>query len=95
MGGASAQVGVVDILSSDDDQEGGGAKVAVRPRQRSIKRKKTGFTNKLTSDQLVSANFSFWLVDSFTFCTNSSSLEGDIYEAEICAILLLLRWPFP
>ena len=43
-------------LSSDDDSEGGGGReIAKRPRQRSKRSKKIGFTNVLTSEQLVSA----------------------------------------
>lgn len=41
-----------EILSSDEDGYVT-PEVATRPRQRSLKRKKTGFTNLLTSEQLV------------------------------------------
>jgi len=39
------------MISSDEEM--GEVRNAVRPRQRSLKRKKTGFTNDLTSEQLV------------------------------------------
>lgn len=39
-----------DTLSSDEDLM---PEVATRPRQRSLKRKKIGFTNTLSSEQLV------------------------------------------
>lgn len=43
-----------EVLSSDEDGDVGGEEVAARPRQRSLKRnKKIGFTNNLTSEQLV------------------------------------------
>ncbi|XP_064382540.1 phosphatidate phosphatase LPIN2-like [Halichondria panicea] len=41
--------GKIDILSSDDEQE-----QPVRPRQRSLKKKKTGFTTTPSSEQLAS-----------------------------------------
>lgn len=44
-----------EVLSSDEDGEEVGVEVATRPRQRSLRRnKKIGFTNILTSEQLVS-----------------------------------------
>lgn len=43
-----------ELMSSDEDGDVGGEDVATRPRQRSLKRnKKVGFTNNLTSEQLV------------------------------------------
>ena len=40
------------VVSSDEEPEV--KKVNVRPRQRSLKRKRSEFTNQLTSEQLVS-----------------------------------------
>ena len=42
------------VISSDEESEGGGREIIKRPRQRSKRSKKIGFTNILTSEQLVS-----------------------------------------
>ncbi len=44
------------VLSTDEESEGGGREIAKRPRQRSKRSKKIGFTNVLTSEQLESLN---------------------------------------
>lgn len=41
------------VVSTDEESEGGGRDIAKRPRQRSKRGKKIGFTNILTSEQLV------------------------------------------
>lgn len=48
--GGGRERGRRDTLSSDEDLV---PEVATRPRQRSLKRKKIGFTNTLSSEQLV------------------------------------------
>ena len=64
-----------DILSSDDEQEA--TKVPIRPRQRSLRKRKSGFTTSLSSEELVRELYlTFVSVNSegLLFCDRSKYL---------------------